>query len=245
MATCLLGELDLDHPVSPWLPSSIHNRQLSGVGSLILLGCRYVVAYPEHLDQVVLVSPAGIFSPTDASEPVERPEVNSTPWMFRALDTAWSANVTPFQLIRLRGMLMQDGQAVVTNLLRRRFNNRFDQETTDLIAEYLWHTTALPGSGEYAMNSLLEPVFSNGRGGVYARRPIETLLERFPTDVDVLTVFGDHDWLAPAPKVAERFRATATTRGLRWGFGITPEAGHHLYLENPSHFNAMVRDFTA
>ena len=90
----------------------------------------------------------------------------------RVLDTAWSANVTPFQLMRLRGMVrmhdlccndllfvalwrpsvargnslvrpihaqvMRDGPTFVADLLRRRFNNRFDNDVTDLIAEYLW-----------------------------------------------------------------------------------------------------------
>lgn len=205
------------------------------------------MAFSDRLDRVVLVSPAGLFSPLSLptlDDTASAAPPQSVPLMLRALDTAWSANVTPFQLLRMRGLVMQDGQKVVTKLLRRRFNNRFAPETNDLIAEYLWHTTALPGSGEFAMNSLLQPVFAKGRGGVYARQPIDTMMERLPKDVDVLAVFGDSDWLAPTSEMADQFKAKAKSAGLRWQFGITPEAGHHLYIENPSYFNQQVRRFT-
>ena len=49
----------------------------------------------------------------------------------------------------------RDGVAAVENVVKRRFNDRWNPEETRLIAEYLWHITAQPGSGEFAMNSIL------------------------------------------------------------------------------------------
>ena len=56
----------------------------------------------------------------------------------------------------------------------------------------------------------------------------------------VLVMFGDHDWLCPPPDDLVRFMTAAKAAGKSIQFGVVPNAGHHLYLDNSPHFNEMV-----
>ena len=80
---------------------------------------------------------------------------DDAPWQYRLLDAAWSANITPGQLFRAWSYLGGGGVDGVESIIRRRFGNRWPAQETNLIASYLYHITAQPGSGEFAMNSLM------------------------------------------------------------------------------------------
>ena len=140
-------------------------------------------------------------------------------------------------LFRTMGYFRDGGVGAMHNLLRRRFNNRWDEHETRLIAEYLGQITAQPPSGEFAMNSLLQPILAaDGHAGVYARRPVGKL----PRDVPVSVLFGDNDWLRPHNSGAERFVAAANGAGVQATLGTTDRAGHHLYMDNSESFNRVV-----
>ena len=126
------------------------------------LSARYAMAHPSRIEGLVLASPAGLTTaPTEtaAKTPTERTPTSAVPWQLRLLDTAWSANVTPGQIFRAWSYLRRGGPPVVEGILRRRFGDRWPAHETALIANYLYHITAQPGSGEFAMNSLLVPIF--------------------------------------------------------------------------------------
>ena len=126
------------------------------------LSARYAMAHPSRIEGLVLASPAGLTTaPTEtaAKNPTERTPPSAVPWQLRILDTAWSANVTPGQIFRAWSYLRRGGPPVVEGILRRRFGDRWPAHETALIANYLYHITAQPGSGEFAMNSLLVPIF--------------------------------------------------------------------------------------
>jgi cardiolipin-specific phospholipase len=113
----------------------------------------------------------------------------------------------------------------------------------DLLADYLYHITVADPSGEFAMNSLLEPAISPDVMGVFAR---ESLEEHFPAleqqhsssvVQQIKVLYGDHDWMRPnepsARKVLERLRQQT---GMDVSVDIVPNAGHHLYLDNSVDF---------
>jgi pimeloyl-ACP methyl ester carboxylesterase len=130
-----------------------------------------------------------------------------------------------------------------------------------MLGEYLYHITVADPSGEFAMNSLLEPVVSPDVMGVFARQPLESQLvqrlERITTTNDgsigtqdathniawsstipkleeIKVLFGDHDWMRPNEPSA---RSTLQElRNINTSVCIVPNAGHHLYLDNGQEF---------
>jgi cardiolipin-specific phospholipase len=125
------------------------------------LSGRFVEKFPELVEAVVLISPVGV-------DDVPQPEdVVSIPSPFQSLEkfrwwaihsmlrTAWSANLTPQALVRF--VNPEKGREWIRNGLRRRFNERWNDEDLEVISNYLYKITAAPALGEYAMNSLLYP----------------------------------------------------------------------------------------
>ena len=110
----------------------------------------------------------------------------------------------------------------------------WNRRNVEMMGEYLYHLTAQPPSGEYAMNALLEPVAGRTSGaGIYARRPLAPrMAKRIPSDLPVRVCFGDNDWLHSAR--AERAVVDLGQSGLDVALtDLVPDAGHHLYLDNP------------
>jgi len=71
----------------------------------------------------------------------------------------------------------------------------------------------------------------------YARRPIGEDLKRLPMPVTVM--FGDNDWMAhpDAPNILQAVEGP--------GLVTIPSAGHHLYLDNPTEFQSVLKRVTA
>lgn len=61
-------------------------------------------------------------------------------------------------------MLGPGGPGMVRSAMAKRFPGE-SPDTLEAVAPYLYQITAAPGSGEYALNLLLEP-------GAWARRPL-------------------------------------------------------------------------
>jgi cardiolipin-specific phospholipase len=119
------------------------------------------------------------------------------------------------------------------------------QQQANLLGEYLYHITVADPSGEFAMNSLLEPVVAPDFVGVFARQPLEDqLVERLEgNNGDVTTsssikkikvLFGDHDWMRPNEPSARN--ALSKFQKIDASVHILPNAGHHLYLDNNHDF---------
>jgi len=201
------------------------------------LAARYVLRHPHRSpSKLILASPVGFPPPPD--DIISPSELPTT---FRLLDTLWSANVTPQQLVRLMGA--NRGRNAVSRALRGRIPH-LDSHDADLLADYLFHITVAPPSGEFAMNSLLEPIISkgksgNGGGGVFAREPLEDMgiVNELSTSVkQVKILFGDHDWMRFNEPSARSVVQGLRRRGIRADVSVLSNAGHHLYLDNSDEF---------
>ena len=215
------------------------------------LAARYALKYPQaRLNRLVLASPVG-FPPRPAN-----PWVGAQlPTTLRVVDALWSRNVTPQQLVRLVGAVR--GRRNVQRALRARMPHLPDRDV-GLLADYLYHITVADPSGEFAMNSLLEPVASPEVMGVFAREPLQDLMTSSNNKQDaswlsmdssssssssilssIKVLYGDQDWMRPNNNEASA-RQTLNDLQKRTGIAasveIVPDAGHHLYLENPSEF---------
>lgn len=134
------------------------------------------------------------------------------------------------------------GLDYVRNTLHRRFGGRWATRELELVSDYLYHISAAPASGEYALNSLLTPVlYETSEGGkvtasIFAKQPLENDLMRF--HAPLLLLFGDNDWLRYAE--VEQTVARWKSAGVEARYVLVPKAGHHLYLDNPPYFHDSI-----
>ncbi|KAI8900731.1 Alpha/Beta hydrolase protein [Globomyces pollinis-pini] len=196
-----------------------------GLESMVLLGhsmggylstC-YALKYPERVEKLILVSPVGVPSAPEPSSQPQRPGYLLS--LFRSL---WSWNVTPMSVIRTFGPA---GPSLVKRYATHRFKHLDNEEAKDL-ENYIYHISAQPGSGEYALARLLLP-------GAWPRKPLHPRLPnlKMPTTF----IYGDIDWMNHeyALKAVPDMKTPVKVV-------VVENAGHHLYLDNPDAFNQSV-----
>lgn len=201
------------------------------------LAARYVLQHPERINRLVLASPVGF-----PSKPRDALPASRLPPSFRLLDALWSANATPQQLVRLMGGAR--GRKSVARALRGRIPHLPDS-ASNLLAEYLYNITVAHPSGEFAMNSLLEPAASPDSVGVFAREPLEDLISnKLDPSIHLKVLFGDTDWMRSDTneRAASRVVSELQARNAPSiaSMHVIANAGHHLYLDNAPDFVSHV-----
>ncbi|KAF9350148.1 hypothetical protein BGX26_011630 [Mortierella sp. AD094] len=227
-------------------------RQIQQIEKMVLVGhslggylsVAYALKYPERVEKLILVSPVGIPEnpeaqkaplpppptqqdavPEQVSEPQSRAS-SQTPapstWVRRLAMGAWERNITPQSIMRFTGPF---GPSLVASYTSRRFAHLEEDEQRDL-NNYIYHISSKSGSGEYAMSTILAP-------GAFARWPLMDRLR----DIKIPTVFlyGESDWMDYRAAEKARKNMTVPTVLLR-----IPNAGHHLYLDNPPAFDKAI-----
>ncbi|CAG8468498.1 3435_t:CDS:2, partial [Acaulospora colombiana] len=217
------------------IPPKKHNldslekwRQVQKIEKMTLLGhslggyfaAVYALKYPQYVERLILVSPAGIPpNPYENNKDLKNSTGRTIPrWVIKL----WEANFTPQLIMRLTGPF---GPSLVSQYTSRRFAHLDEQDRIDL-HDYLYHISAAPGSGEYAMSRILAP-------GAYARKPLMNRLEnlKMPT----VFMYGEEDWMDYRAAEEARTKMHVPTEVIR-----IPNAGHHLYLDNPVEFDKAV-----
>jgi len=89
--------------------------------------------------------------------------------------------------------------------------------------DYVYHTCAGSGSGEYALGSILAP-------GAWARKPLDQRLHHLK--METIFLYGDTDWMdyRNALKAVKKMNVPRKVI-------VVGNAGHHIYLDNPTGFN--------
>ncbi|PHH75734.1 hypothetical protein CDD80_2155 [Ophiocordyceps camponoti-rufipedis] len=167
----------------------------------------------------------------------------------------WDANVSPFSIIRFAGPL---GPRFVSGWSTRRFNH-LPSEEAQALHDYSFSIFKQKGSGEYALGYILAP-------GAYARRPVINRIHHVGRQTDanggsetglpVVFMYGENDWMdVAAGRAAASKLDDARSRALKDASAddeqrekgstrvvVVPNAGHHLYLDNPDFFNEVLRE---
>jgi pimeloyl-ACP methyl ester carboxylesterase len=114
---------------------------------------------------------------------------------------------------------------------------------SEVISTYLFDISSSQPSGEYASNTLLEPisfrseVFPHAvKVGVFARDSLYHKLHSLK--IPTLIGYGDHDWLHY--KEFQRDLSMWRQKGGNIAADIISKAGHHLYLENLTDFHETI-----
>ena len=121
-----------------------------------------------------------------------------------------------------------------------------------MIADYLYNITSAPASGEYALNSILTPtMYKETRGdkvvttgSVHAKEPLEHLFQS-RTGLSIPSVFvmyGDNDWLNYR-NIQSSMASWGESSTLHKEYVTIPNAGHHLYLDNPEYFHKQMLQY--
>jgi pimeloyl-ACP methyl ester carboxylesterase len=226
-------------PFHSWMQATIPQKDeivLMGHSLGGYLAARYVLEYPDAVQRLVLASPVGF-----PNKPNNVLVGSQLPTSFRVLDALWSSNFTPQQIVRFLGS--NRGRQRTLQALMGRIPHLSGQDV-QLLANYLYHITVAAPSGEFAMNSLLEPVVSAEIMGVFAREPLYDLLPEISTSStlqQVKVLYGDHDWMRPnEPSARETLINLEQRTGIATSVEVLPNAGHHLYLDNPLDFTRHI-----
>lgn len=185
---------------------------------------------------------ASIRSKSQDAQIEEEPE---EPKSFRrkVVEHLWVNNVSPFTILRNLGPAKSKLISAWTSHRFAHFYER-DPEQYQNVHDYVYRIFNAHGSGEYALTRVLEP------GTVLAKMP---LLDRCPEEfvkmkLPTLWLYGDKDWMneqAGYEMTKEINKLSTETTGKKLAsYAILPNAGHHLYLDNPSAFANTVFKFT-
>ncbi|KAA8498405.1 putative 1-acylglycerol-3-phosphate O-acyltransferase [Porphyridium purpureum] len=221
----LLTELRRIDALGPAAKFSIVAHSLGG-----FLMSLYALERPQDILNLVLVSPVGIPRVPPQKVPSHFPW--SKWFVFHFVFTLWGLNLTPMRVLRWSAFLANVfPRAIARNIILPRFPDE-PSYVQRACVEYFEAVARAPGSGEYAINTVLEP-------GGYARAPLCDRLE--PLQVPVDFIYGETDWMDFTH--GERLcrdvlkNVSEPPRVFR-----IPDAGHNVHSANPAAFNKLVID---
>lgn len=155
----------------------------------------------------------------------------------RIFNSLWEKHMSPFSLIRNAGPIKSKW---ISNWTTFRFSYLYERDPShfQILHDYIFRVFNGKGSGEYAITRVL----------AFPALPRLPLLDRCPQkfaamNLPTLWLYGDKDWMdekAGLQMVKEI--NTASGKDLA-SYGIIPDAGHHLYLDNPKSFAQQVFEF--
>ncbi|KAH0651771.1 hypothetical protein KY284_031683 [Solanum tuberosum] len=209
-------------------------RKAKNLSNFILLGhsfggyvaAKYALKHPEHVQQLILVGPAGFTSQTEHMS--ERMTQFRATWKGAVLNHLWESNFTPMKVIRGLGPWGPDLVRKYTNARFTAYSNGDDltEESSRLLSDYVYHTLAAKPSGELC----LKYIFSFG---AFAKSP---LLYRAPDwKVPTAFIYGHEDWMNYQGAQQARKNMKVPCEIIR-----VPQAGHFVFMENTSAFHSAV-----
>jgi len=217
--------------------NNIEKMNLAGHSMGGYLSVAYSEKYPERVDQLLLLSPAGV--PDDPPEKIASRRarfLTSTPrkLAYNLFTGMWESGYTPGSL--MRALPESQGRRLVEGYVYNRLPAIRDPQEQAVLSEYMYTGSILPGSGEYGLSRLLHP-------GAIAKQPG---LYRIPNlkVKKVSFLYGAFDWMdvnggLSVQSVCKEKRQSGQSAPDIDVFQV-PGAGHLLMLENSSAFNAAL-----
>lgn len=177
----------------------------------------YTIKYPEHVQKLLLISPAGVYRPPEL-------KLDIPVWF----DFLWEQNISPFALVRNTGPF---GSLITSGWTSRRFAKLTSKEQYYL-HKYTYSIFNARGSGEYYMSQIL------GAGGVPKIPIIDKINE---ITCDTTWCYGDEDWMPKEGGLKSIEKIHANTK-YKSEFKTFKNSGHHIYLDNYEDFNEFVNN---
>ncbi|GBG91879.1 hypothetical protein CBR_g53937 [Chara braunii] len=214
-----------------WFRDSLEEwRKAMGIDKMILMGHSfggyvsfiYALQYPQHVQHLILVGPAGFGTPTNRLK-----EFQAT-WTGAFANKVWEWNITPQSIIRSLGRFGPGAVRRYTDVrfVQRSQGDQLTETEAELFTDYLYHTIAAKRSGELC----LRHIFSLG---AFARIP---LLDRASNlDVPTTFIYGEDDWM-------DYRGGELTCKAMKQCGEVLriPRAGHYVFMDNAAGFHSAV-----
>ena len=219
-------------------------RKEQKIDSMILAGhsmggylsVAYSERYPQHVQKLILISPAGV--PEETIQEIKRREQKylqsyRSRLFYSLYSSLFRRGYTGGDL--LRAMSEKRGRLWMEQYVTRRLPAINDPEEQQTLTDYLYYNNTLPGSGEYCLSKLLKP-------SVFGRKPLQHRIPNLNVK-SVSFLYGENDWMdATGGMLVEQ---ACSQQKLLQGDASVPDiqvyqiakAGHLLMLENSAEFN--------
>ena len=211
---------------------SYHNIEkmiLAGHSMGGYISVAYCERYPERVDRLILLSPAGV--PVESDERQRNRGSSFQLWLYKSF---FENGLTPCSAMRT--LPERKGRSYVSTYVDKRLPAITDSSEKEAVTDYLYLNMVLPGSGEYCLNRILTP-FAFGKQPTVHRIPSLKVKH-------VSFLYGDADWMDPEGGM--EVQRICDLRRLRGKDCPTIQvhkvknAGHLLMLDNWHDFNSAV-----
>jgi len=212
----------------------------------------YAVAYPQHIKQLVLLSPIGVLQRPEGfdwfedrkKKALEKAEAEGKkprqrmPGMFMSMAKyGWGKKISPFSVARFAGK-----KRALKSLGRYAGRRNLNGEAKDSVRDYLYQIIMRPGSTEYALMVNFAP-------GLVCHIPLEdpSKLANPNLPFAVSFIYGDNDWVGSMEQEAPQRTIDALLAGnnsVRCHNLKCPGSGHNLHMDNPIGLcNMIINEF--
>lgn len=217
-----------------WFVESLEAwRKKNGIDKMVLLGhsfggcmsVAYSERYPQHVDKLLLLSPVGVPDENDPSflERKERFTSSIRSRMFLGVVQTlfdWTT-VGSF----LRTMVSEErALGMVSNYVQGRLPQIEERDEQEAVTKYLFNNAVAPGSGEYAIHSILN-------NNILAKRPLQDRIPKLQVK-EIAFLYGQYDWMDMSAALTTQRKCEQQSEAPKIEVYMIPKAGHLLMLEN-------------
>jgi len=196
----------------------------------------YCEKYPQHVDRLILISPAGVPHQKKEDDLSARKDISlKFRLMVSFASGLWKYGVTPPSFVRC--LPESRGRQMVDGYVENRLPVITCADERASLAEYLYTNAALPRSGEDCLNKILKPM-------AFAKKPT---LDRIPflNVRDISFIYGQNDWMDPLAALSVQQKCEELRREGKEDVpnilvrGVK-KAGHLVMLDNWEEFNSAM-----
>eukprot|EP00980_Cylindrotheca_fusiformis_P023037 scaffold10069_cov69-Cylindrotheca_fusiformis.AAC.6 len=212
-------------------------RKANGISKMILAGhsmggylsVAYCEKYPQHVEQLVLLSPVGVPKEDEART---KEFMNGMSWGRRSFITSMRylidyGGVTPAGFSRK--LPSSRSRSMVESYVQNRLPAISDPKEQMALTEYLYYNAMLPGCGEDMLNRFLT-------SSAHAKKPTVDRIPQLKVP-KVHFLYGDRDWMDIEGGI-EVYERSSKTNGPRVDVYQLQNAGHILMIDNWRGFQA-------
>lgn len=195
------------------------------------LGVAYCEKYPQHVQQLVLLSPAGVShaDPERTQNFVNRMSLSRRMFITTAR-SLFEYGVTPAAFVRT--LPTSRGRSMIEAYVENRLSSITNLEEQAALTDYLYYNAMLPGCQEDMLNKFLTSS-AHGKAPTVDRIPHLKVPH-------VSFVYGDRDWMDVDGGIKVSEQASQLKNGPTVDVFQVKDAGHMLMIDNWEGFHASV-----
>lgn len=189
-----------------------------------------VERYPQHVERLILISPAGVNAEGDSQRKRIR---EKAPLHWRIVAGIFSNFFFPYMTVgNIFRTFPSWSEKKCLEYVERRLPSITDREEQLALSDYLYFNAALPGSAEHCLSRLLTPY-------AYGRKPTETRIPHLRVPY-VSFLYGETDWMDSSGGLNALSLCENQPSAPKVDVFRVSSAGHLLMLENWNEFNNSI-----